>query len=153
MLEIVQATCRVATAVAAPESVPEIEKFSSVFRVHVVRDCCSLHECVLKSTGMSDGKRAAIEISALKGMLQQETFDSDSGVEEESSGIVRLKEKELKDYFLWCVSGDQKADVLAQFVDVLNRVARAGIMGELEICDAYGLAGAEGRAVEEARKS
>ena len=122
LLEMTECDYRTTSAAAFPERVKNAEQVRDMYALHVVTDCNSLHECVLKSAGGCEDKRCAIDIMAVKEMLIQERYEDDSDVEEEAeSGILRLTEKELKDYFLWTVSEDQKGDILTKDSDVLGR--------------------------------
>ncbi len=90
-----------------PESVPDEVRQS--IPLHVVTDCNSLHETVVKS-GAPEDKRAAIEVLAIKEMLVN-ADDSESEVEAET---LRLRERDLSKVFHWTVSEDQKGDALTK---------------------------------------
>ena len=80
-----------------------------MLQIHVVTDCNLLHETVIKSR-LPEDKQAAIEVIAIREMVTDEGFSSDSDVED----IGRLKERDLADVYHWCVSEDQRADILTK---------------------------------------
>ena len=84
--------------------------------LHIVTDCNSLHETVVKSR-LPEDKRAAIEILAIREMLTEAGYDSDSEVEDGG----RLKEKDVSSVYHWTVSEDQKADILTKKSLILDR--------------------------------
>ena len=94
------------TMSVSPEKVPE--RVATFLKLHVITDCNSLHETVIKS-GRPEDKRAALEVIALREMVEAEDVFSDSEVEADTQ---RLKERDLSDVYRWCVSEDQKGDIL-----------------------------------------
>ena len=96
------------TMSVSPEKVPE--DVSTFLKLHVITDCNSLHETVIKS-GLPEDKRAALEVIALREMVEAEEVFSDSEVEADTQ---RLKERDLSDVYRWCVSEDQKGDILTK---------------------------------------
>ena len=84
--------------------------------LHVVTDCDSLHEIVVK-TGLPEDKRAAIEVVAIREvMLGEDACDSDVDPTTE-----RLCEHNFKDYYNWTVSEDQMADALTKVLSADQR--------------------------------
>ena len=78
--------------------------------LHTVADCGSLHEVATKS-GIPEDKGAAIEVLAIKEMLEQRDADSKSEVE---AGTARSRERNFAQFLRWCVNEDQKADALTK---------------------------------------
>jgi hypothetical protein len=109
MLEVVFEDYRAVMSLDADtESV--IDGVKSFLPLHLVTDCSSLHETVIKSS-LPEDKRCALEVLALREMLINEHYESEDDVESETQ---RLREKELKEFFRWAVSEDQKADLLTK---------------------------------------
>ena len=82
---------------------------SGMLLIHIVTDCNSLHETVVKSR-LPEDKRAAIEVIAIREMITDAGYSSDSEIED--SG--RLKERDLASVYHWTVSEDQRADILTK---------------------------------------
>ena len=85
-------------------------KVEGFLKLHIVTDCNSLHETVVKSS-LPEDKRAALEVLAIREMVVNEEHFSDDEVEEETE---RLKERDISGVYHWCVSEDQKADILTK---------------------------------------
>ena len=82
---------------------------SGLLPIHIVTDCNSLHETVVKSR-LPEDKRAAIEVIAIRETITDAGYSSDSEIED--SG--RLKERDLSSVYHWTVSEDQRADILTK---------------------------------------
>ena len=111
LLEMRVATHRAAHSVEPPLGI-EVTDTSMMLPLHVVTDCNSLHETVIKSR-LPEDKRAAIEVLAIREMVLDEQLgcSSDDEVEADSG---RLKERNLANVYHWCVSEDQRADMLTK---------------------------------------
>ena len=96
---------------------PEVyEAARKLLPLHVVTDCDSLHEIVVKS-GLPEDKRAAIEVLVIREMiLGEDACDSDI-----DPTIERMCEHNLKDYYHWTVSEDQMADALTKVIGAEQR--------------------------------
>ena len=87
------------------------------FHLHVVTDCYSLYQTVVRS-GLPTDRRAAIEVLAIRELV---TIQSEE--EEDEDHDMRLREFKLDDRYHWCCSAEQKADVLTKMMTIQQRNA------------------------------
>ena len=86
-----------ATMSVVDEVPDEVRDF---LKLHIVTDCNSLHETVVKSS-LPEDKRAALEVLAIREMVLNEEHFSDDEVEAETE---RLKERDISGVYRWAVS-------------------------------------------------
>ena len=112
MLEVIFRDYRGTDSVRDDKVVPD--EVARALPLHVVTDCNSLHETVIRSS-LPEDQRAAIEVLAIREMIREKV---DRGDQTQDG---KLCESNVEFYFHWCDSRSMKADVLTKVTTKLQR--------------------------------